>query len=83
VVETKEEGAGRHRKDSEPQDGTASSPNRTTLGAIRQEMVLIQSIVQPGISKANITDDQRELLGTTELYLHETRSIPFQVISSA
>src|ERR1700676_3368013 len=29
-------------------------------------------IVQPGVSKAAITDDQRELLSTTELYLHET-----------
>ena len=39
-------------------------------------------IVQPGISKAGVTDDQRELLSTTELYLHETRSIKFRVIAS-
>lgn len=39
-------------------------------------------IVQPGVSKATITDDQRELLSTTELYLHETRSIKFRVVGS-
>jgi hypothetical protein len=37
-------------------------------------------VVQPGISKASITDDQRELLATTELYLHETRSIKLVVV---
>ncbi len=39
-------------------------------------------IVQPGLSKATVTNDQRELLSTTELYLHETRSIRFLVIGS-
>jgi superfamily II DNA or RNA helicase len=39
-------------------------------------------IVQPGLSKAGVTDDQRELLSTTELYLHETRSIKFLVIGT-
>jgi superfamily II DNA or RNA helicase len=39
-------------------------------------------IVQPGISKAAVTPDQRELLSSTELYLNETRSIRFGVIAS-
>jgi hypothetical protein len=39
-------------------------------------------VVQPGISKLAVTDDQRELLSSTELYLHETRSIKFGVIAS-
>jgi superfamily II DNA or RNA helicase len=39
-------------------------------------------IVQPGLSKAQVSDDQRELLGTTELYLYETLGIQFGVIAS-
>jgi hypothetical protein len=38
-------------------------------------------IVQPGISKDSVTNDQRELLSSTELYLNETRSIKFGVIA--
>ena len=41
------------------------------------------SIVQPGLSKANATSDQLELLAATELYLSETYQIPFRVIGSA
>jgi hypothetical protein len=39
-------------------------------------------IVQPGLSKAKVADDQRELLSTTDLYLHETLGIEFGVIAS-
>jgi superfamily II DNA or RNA helicase len=39
-------------------------------------------IVQPGLSKAGLSDDQRELLGSTELYLYETFGIEFGVIAS-
>jgi superfamily II DNA or RNA helicase len=39
-------------------------------------------IVQPGVSKASVTDDQRELLGSTEMYLHETLGIEFKVVAS-
>ena len=37
-------------------------------------------IIQPGISKSQVPDDQRELLGTTELYLHETVGIQFVAV---
>lgn len=40
-------------------------------------------IVQPGISKSKVSDGQRELLGSTELYLYETFGIEFGVIASA
>jgi hypothetical protein len=39
-------------------------------------------IVQPGLSKARVTDDQKQLLGSTELYLNETFGIPLRIISS-
>jgi superfamily II DNA or RNA helicase len=39
-------------------------------------------IVQPGISKTKVSDDQRELLGSTELYLYETFGIEFGIIAS-
>jgi superfamily II DNA or RNA helicase len=38
------------------------------------------SIVQPGVSKAGISADQRRVLGATELYLQETYQIPLKVI---
>jgi hypothetical protein len=40
-------------------------------------------VVQPGLSKANATRDQLELLSVTENYLMETYQIPFRVIASA
>jgi hypothetical protein len=40
-------------------------------------------IVQPGLSKANATRDQLELLGVTENHLLETYQLPFGVIASA
>ncbi len=39
-------------------------------------------IVQPGLSKARISEPQRELLSVTENYLLETYKIPFGVIAS-
>lgn len=40
-------------------------------------------IVQPGLSKANATEEQLRLLGATEMYLSETYAIPLRVIASA
>jgi superfamily II DNA or RNA helicase len=37
-------------------------------------------IVQPGLSKSGATPDQREVLGTTKLYLHETVGINFVAV---
>lgn len=40
-------------------------------------------IVQPGLSKAEVSSDQLRLLSATESYLMETRQIPFTVIGAA
>ncbi|TGE22703.1 DEAD/DEAH box helicase [Hymenobacter metallicola] len=40
-------------------------------------------IVQPGLSKAQVSEDQLDLLAVTELYLMETYQLPFTVICSA
>lgn len=39
-------------------------------------------IVQPGVSKEKISEDQLKLLGSTELYLSETYQIPLKIIAS-
>ncbi len=39
--------------------------------------------VQPGLSKAKITDSQLLLLGTTEMYLMQAYKVPFRLIVSA
>ncbi len=39
-------------------------------------------IVQPGLSRANASDDQLQLLGVTQNYLMETYKLPFGVIAS-
>jgi superfamily II DNA or RNA helicase len=39
-------------------------------------------VVQPGLSKAKVSDEQLELLGVTENYLLETFKLPFIVIAS-
>lgn len=40
-------------------------------------------IVQPGLSKQNVTDNILNLLGATEVYLRETFDVPLGVISSS
>ena len=40
-------------------------------------------IVQPGVSRANVTRDQLALLSVTDTYLTETYQLPFGVIASA
>lgn len=40
-------------------------------------------VVQPGVSKSGVTDDQKELLASTQLYLSETVGIEFNVICSS
>ena len=46
-------------------------------------VVLTIYIVQPGLSKTNVTQSQLELLSVTENYLMETYQIRFSVICSA
>jgi hypothetical protein len=40
-------------------------------------------IVQPGLSKAQITPAHMDVLGATETYLLETFSMPLRVIASS
>ncbi len=40
-------------------------------------------IVQPGLSKSKVTEEQLQLLGATELYLKETYNIDLKVIGSS
>jgi len=40
------------------------------------------AIVQPGLSQTNATQDQLDLLATTEIYLTEVGAVPFRVIAS-
>lgn len=40
------------------------------------------AIVQPGVSKATVSDDQLQLLGVTENFLWEMYQLPFRVITS-
>jgi hypothetical protein len=51
------------------------------ISRVRQVYVRIY-VVQPGISKKEITRDQLELLSVTENHLMETYQIPFVVITS-
>lgn len=39
-------------------------------------------IVQPGLSKARVTENQLDLLGATETYLIDTYAVPLRVIAS-
>ena len=39
-------------------------------------------IVQPGVRKSALSDEQRDLLASTQLYLSETYAVPFRLISS-
>jgi len=39
-------------------------------------------IVQPGLSKSEISDDQKEILAATEAYLYDTYKIQFGIIAS-
>lgn len=44
--------------------------------------VLEVTVVQPGLSKAQLSEAQSELLGATDLYLHETATASFRILSS-
>jgi hypothetical protein len=39
-------------------------------------------IVQPGLQRSRVTDDQRDLLAATRAYLHHTLAVPLAVIAS-
>ena len=45
-------------------------------------MTLKITVVQPGVSKASISEPQLHLLGVTQNYLSETYQLPFSVVTS-
>lgn len=47
-----------------------------------QRVLLRIYIVQPGVSKKELTREQLELLAVTETYLMETFNVPFGVVVS-
>ena len=80
------------RREERRQETTASSRYERGTGELLQTIreishlcpVLLRVfIVQPGLSKANATRDQLELLSVTENHLLETYQLPFGVIASA
>lgn len=61
--------------------------NATVLRNIRRRMNELSPavevvIVQPGLSRANASNDQLELLAVTQFYLHTTFGVPLRVIGS-
>lgn len=51
--------------------------------ADRQQVRLRVVVVQPGLSKASVSQEQLELLAVTENYLLETFAVPFGVVGSS
>lgn len=62
--------------------GTASDLARLREKAESQPVHLQVTIVQPGLSKAEASNEQLELLAVAENYLMETLAVPFAVVSS-
>lgn len=50
--------------------------------ADQQRVLLRVYIVQPGVSKGELTREQLELLAVAEYYLMETFNVPFGVVLS-
>ncbi len=63
--------------------GTEKDLLRIREKADRQQVLLRVVIVQPGLSKAAVSQEQLELLAVTENYLLETFAVPFGVVGSA
>lgn len=62
--------------------------NLTTLLGIADRIRTLRpsftvAIAQPGLSRANVSDAQLQLLACTEIYLNETYGAAFEVIASA
>jgi len=62
--------------------GTAEDLMRIREKVDSQRVNLRIFIVQPGLSKAQASKEQLELLAVTENYLMETFNVPFEVVSS-
>lgn len=75
--------------------GATDAKNRYEIGTEEQLTIIREKvksiyeieykvyIVQPGLSKAQVSSDQLKLLSLTEVYLWETRMIELSVIASA
>ncbi|MFO0847135.1 MAG: hypothetical protein U0871_01060 [Gemmataceae bacterium] len=70
------------RRDFAERTRTKADLLRVREKADMQRVLLKVTIVQPGLSKAKITDEQLELLAVTENYLMETYNVPFRVVVS-
>ena len=80
------------RRESKRQD--SGRPSRLAKGDSRLVEILREisritpvslkiTIVQPGVSRARISDTQLRLLSVTENYLMETYQLQFRVVASA
>ena len=64
------------------QQGTEADLLRVREKSDMQRVLLRVAIVQPGLAKEEITDEQLELLAVTENYLMETYNVPFRIVVS-
>ena len=64
------------------QRGAKNDLLRIREKADTQRVLLRVFVVQPGVSKSQITSEQLELLAVTENYLMETFAVPFGVVTS-
>lgn len=64
------------------QKGTEKDLLRIREKADMQRVVLKVTIVQPGISKTEVSREQLELMAVTENYLMETFAVPFRIVAS-
>lgn len=62
--------------------GTADELHKVRQMSRRCSVKMSITIIQPGVSKSKISNDQLELLSVTENYLMETYRLPFSVIVS-
>jgi hypothetical protein len=62
--------------------GTSQAVQQLLNGAREKSFEYRVHIVQPGLSKANLSPAHTDLLGATETFLMETYSIPLRVIAS-
>ena len=73
--------ATRGRKGFEKGDAAALTSLRDRSRLLKPSFSV--ALAQPGLSKKEVSDQQLELLASTELYLHETALAPVEVLCSA
>lgn len=77
----------RHRKSKYNRSGILVGTHKILLDLQDKSRllkpVLSVSIAQPGVSKSQISAQQLELLGSTEVYIHEVANAKFNILCSA